>query len=160
MMAEDLEKLTCYEIINKLVSLFGVGKDEEVDEVLDWLLFTYSPEHAFALVQENRDALSDAAFLELVMTKVKDIYEPEIFLETLNLVTSCGADCPSLLCILLLIISPVDGTEQTLAVGGVAKAISTTMTRDMHNARSQILACKVISNLCHDPQVRNHLGVL
>lgn len=42
-------------------------------------------------MQENAQALSDPVLLDVVMTKVKDVYEPEIFLETLNVVSSIGA---------------------------------------------------------------------
>lgn len=67
----ELEELSCEELVKKLVNLASTGADEEVDEVLDWLLFTYSPEHSFALVQENADALTDPAFVDFVLTKAR-----------------------------------------------------------------------------------------
>lgn len=89
-----------------LLSFFDtpLGNDEDTDVALDFFLFSYSPEvsifacsrrklklqHAFSLVQENAEALKDAIFLDIVMGKVKDVYEPEIFLETLNVLSSIG----------------------------------------------------------------------
>ncbi len=89
-MAEELESLTCSQLIQKLLTLFETDQDDTIDEVLDWFLFTYSPEHAFDLVQANSEALKDPLLLEIIMSKVKDVYEPEIFLETLNVVACLG----------------------------------------------------------------------
>jgi len=208
----DLEGLSCNELVRRLLFLFESGKEDEVDEVLDWLLFTYSPEHSYQLVQDNAEALSDEQFVGIVLTKVKDIYEPEIFLETLNVISSIGpirlpllvavsplrslffcrvstimnstflfifpdtlvgpASAQNLFVCLILSVSFVvarwcrpanyflsEGTEHPLAIGGAGKAIGLVMAKDIHNARAQILACKVISNLSCDVQVRNYLGV-
>lgn len=89
-MAEELDSLTCSQLIQKLLTLFETDQDDIIDEVLDWFLFTYSPEHAFELVQANSEALKDPLLLDIIMTKVKDVYEPEIFLETLNVVACLG----------------------------------------------------------------------
>lgn len=65
----ELEELSCEELVKKLVHLASTGAEEELDEALDWLLYTYSPEHSFGLVQENAEALTDPAFVDFVLTK-------------------------------------------------------------------------------------------
>lgn len=87
--SEDyLQTLSCAQLIEQLVACVV---DEDVDLMLDWFLFTYSPEQAWDFVQSNADALKDARLHKLVVTKVKDNYQPEIFLEAVNVIASLGA---------------------------------------------------------------------
>uniref|UniRef100_A0A6B2KY81 Uncharacterized protein n=1 Tax=Arcella intermedia TaxID=1963864 RepID=A0A6B2KY81_9EUKA len=74
------------------------------------------------------------------MSKIRDIYEPEIFLESLNIV-SC-----------------LEGYEQDIAKTGAVRATILMMNRDIHNPRSQILGCKVLANLAHDLEVCKWVG--
>jgi hypothetical protein len=137
---EELEGLSCSELIKKLSTLFESEQEDAVDDCLDWFLFTYSPEYAFSLVQNNADAFRDGLFLDITMTKVREIYEPEIFLESLNIV-SC-----------------LEGYEQDIAKAGAVRATIMMMGRDIHNERSQILGCKVLANLAHDLEVCKWVG--
>src|SRR5687768_5232298 len=82
-----LQTLTAAQLIDKLVSQTD---DESSDLLLDWLLFTYSPEQAWDVVQANSEALKDPRLHKLIITKVKDNYQPEIFLEAVNVVASLG----------------------------------------------------------------------
>ena len=82
---EQLQALSAAELVEKLVQSDG---DEDIDLMLDWFLFTYSPEQAWETVQQNANALKDPRLQRLIITKVKDNYQPEIFLEALNVVAS------------------------------------------------------------------------
>eukprot|EP01126_Amoeba_proteus_P029691 TRINITY_DN2931_c0_g1_i2.p1 TRINITY_DN2931_c0_g1~~TRINITY_DN2931_c0_g1_i2.p1 ORF type:complete len:894 (-),score=253.91 TRINITY_DN2931_c0_g1_i2:1392-4073(-) len=139
-MADELEALSCSQLIQRLLYLFETDQEDVIDEVLDWFLFTYSPEHAFDLVQSNSEALKDPMLLEIIMTKVKDVYEPEIFLETLNVIAS------------------LEGNEEQIAASGAVRAVVLMMGRDMHNARSQQLGCKVLATLSANQEVRLWIG--
>lgn len=86
-----LEGLTCQELVEKLVFLFQNDKEENaIDEALDWFLYAYSPEHNFEGVTQNGEALKNPQLLKIIMTKIKEVYEPEIFFETFNVVSSVG----------------------------------------------------------------------
>eukprot|EP01125_Pyxidicula_operculata_P021573 TRINITY_DN837_c0_g1_i1.p1 TRINITY_DN837_c0_g1~~TRINITY_DN837_c0_g1_i1.p1 ORF type:complete len:871 (-),score=208.94 TRINITY_DN837_c0_g1_i1:230-2842(-) len=139
-MSEELKSYSCIDLIRRLADLFQNNLEEEVDECLDWFLYTYSPEHAYHMVQANSDALKDPLLLDIAMNKIREIYEPEIFLETLN------------------VLSSTDSYEQDLASSGAVLAVLTMMERDLTNPRSQSLGCKTVSNLCTDPDVREWIG--
>jgi hypothetical protein len=86
-----LESLSCQQLVEKLVFLFQNDKEENaIDEALDWFLYAYSPEHNFDGVTKNADALKNSQLLKLILTKIKEVYEPEIFFETFNVVSSIG----------------------------------------------------------------------
>lgn len=85
--SEDyLQTLTAAQLVEKLVS--PQSAEEDVDLMLDWFLFTYSPEQAWDTVQASAEALKDPRLHKLIVTKVKDNYQPEIFLEAVNVVAS------------------------------------------------------------------------
>jgi len=85
-----LQTLTPPQLVEKLVTC---AVDEDVDLMLDWFLFTYSPEQAWDFVQSNADALKDERLHKMIVTKVKDNYQPEIFLEAVNVIASLGSIC-------------------------------------------------------------------
>ena len=84
---EFLQTLTPAQLVDKLVTS---QIDEDVDLMLDWFLFTYSPEQAWDFVQSNAEALKDERLHKMIVTKVKDNYQPEIFLEAVNVLASLG----------------------------------------------------------------------
>lgn len=87
----SFEGLTCHQLVEKLVFLFQNDKEENsIDEALDWFLYAYSPEHNFEGVTQNAESLKNPHLLKLIMTKIKEVYEPEIFFETFNVVSSIG----------------------------------------------------------------------
>jgi hypothetical protein len=53
----------------------------------------------------------------------------------------------------------VDGNEEQIAAAGAVRAVVMMMGRDMHNARSQHLGCKVLANLAANHEVRLWIGV-
>jgi len=133
---EDFEQLSCKELINKLLELFETNQEEEVDECLDLFLFTYNPGCAGHIVMQNQEALKDPVLLDIIMTKVRDIYEPEIFLETVN------------------VVSYLENYEQEIAASGIVRAVVISMDRDSSSAKSQSLGCKILANLSHNSAVR------
>ena len=82
---ELLQNLSAYELVNFLVTVEEV---EQLDLLLDWFLFTYSPEQQWDVVQQNADVLKDKKLLDLVVGRVAEAYQPEIFLETVNVLAS------------------------------------------------------------------------
>jgi hypothetical protein len=161
----SLESLTCKQLVEKLVFLFQNDQEENsIDEALDWFLYAYSPEHNFEGISKNAEALKNPQLLKLILTKIKEVYEPEIFFETFNVVSSIGITIIIITLILLkkknyLNLFTSDGNEQNIALAGGVKTIVSMMSRDLQNARSQQLGCKIIANLACDLDVRLYLGV-
>jgi len=136
---EEFEQLSCKELISKLLELFETNQEEEVDECLDLFLFTYNPVCAPLIVMQNQEHLKDPILLDIIMSKVKEIYEPEIFLETAN------------------VVSFLEGYETEIASSGIVRAVVVSMDRDSGSAKSQSLGCKILANLCHNSAVRDWL---
>src|SRR5687768_5931215 len=88
----DYESLSCDEVVQNIVSYSqDKSKDpEEVDGLIDWLLYEYSPEHSFAHHQRQVSVLQSAPLLDLFMKSIVPLYEPEIVLEMLNLLCAVG----------------------------------------------------------------------
>jgi hypothetical protein len=82
---EVLQNLSPEELVNYLVTVDAI---EQLDLLLDWFLFTFSPEQQWDVVQQNADVLKDKRLLELVTGRVVEAYQPEIFLETVNVLAS------------------------------------------------------------------------
>lgn len=91
---DELESLTCSDIISLIVDFFEASADDRdpdlLDDCVDWFLFAYSPETNFASFQANEEFVKNEQFVEVILTKLRDLYQPEIFLEAVNLLSSVG----------------------------------------------------------------------
>jgi hypothetical protein len=150
----DYENMTCEELVKTIVNMAGDSSKRDIfDELFDYLLFAYSPENAAKVVQENASILKDEELRIFILKKGHAAYQPEIFLEALNLLSFLGMALSACLC------SSIADNEVALVKEGAHALCIRAMSTDATNARSQCLGCKVIGNLASNAPVRQFLGV-
>lgn len=85
---EDLASLSTLELVQILLN--SKDDEEQFDMLIEYFLSSHSPEQSWDQFHDNEESLADPELFELVMTKVKDAYLPEIFLEAINILASLG----------------------------------------------------------------------
>lgn len=89
---DELETLTCSDLVTLIIDFFETAAEERdpdiLDDCVDWFLFAYSPETNYASFQANEQHVKNEAFVDVILTQLKDLYQPEIFLEAVNLLSS------------------------------------------------------------------------
>eukprot|EP01126_Amoeba_proteus_P059262 TRINITY_DN7726_c0_g1_i6.p1 TRINITY_DN7726_c0_g1~~TRINITY_DN7726_c0_g1_i6.p1 ORF type:complete len:679 (+),score=161.81 TRINITY_DN7726_c0_g1_i6:93-2039(+) len=142
-----LESLSFPDLVSFIILQYNDpnADNDELDESFDYFLFVASggsdPRgNRYSLVENEKEALSDPQLLQIIMNQVKISYEPEIFLEALN------------------ILAAVEGLEEAITASGALKDIVVAMSKDSRNSRSQSFGCRIVSNLCANKNVRNFIG--
>jgi hypothetical protein len=92
---DELESFSCEYIVHLITDFFETKESErdpdQLDDCVDWFLFAYSPETNYSSFKANEAAIKNEAFVDIILTKLKDLYQPEIFLEAVNLLSATGA---------------------------------------------------------------------
>lgn len=155
---DELEAFSCAELVELIIGFFETNAAErdpdQLDDCVDWFLYAYSPETNFSSFQANEEAIKSEAFVEVILTKLKDLYQPEIFLEAVNLLSATSITPTT------HVLTTSDGLESLLCEKAIVKYVLMMMGKDSANPRSQVLGCKIFSNLAKDnTNIRNFLAV-
>jgi hypothetical protein len=112
----NLETLSFPQLFAYLLECLAPGAsktidENDIDECFDYFLFVANGGETGARPManpEHRKLVQESTFLTLVMTRVKDVYEPQIFFEALDILASIGtqsegseSECIALLLIYL-----------------------------------------------------------
>eukprot|EP01127_Copromyxa_protea_P016053 TRINITY_DN4711_c0_g1_i1.p1 TRINITY_DN4711_c0_g1~~TRINITY_DN4711_c0_g1_i1.p1 ORF type:complete len:345 (+),score=56.22 TRINITY_DN4711_c0_g1_i1:39-1037(+) len=144
-LSEFLSTLSFPKLVDFMLEQFSREDVDEdlLDETFDYFLFIgaggHTPDDRYSIVTKYASTVKNPKLLELVATSVYKNYNPEIFLEALNILAATA------------------GLEEQICSKGLIKHLVISMSKDSKISRSQSLGARIICSLCVVPIIRNFL---